>query len=394
MDTTGQIVIGCFALAVMLIGVTWRIAEMLTRPKTEKVGTVTEIVIFPLKSARGIKVKSATIGPHGLLFDRLWMLVDADGSFLSQRRVPKLATVEVDLPESEDAPLRVRAKGAKPLEVPVVRGGATKSVRVWDDRMVADDQGDVAAAWFASVLGLEGCRLMRMSERATRPCDARYTPTHLLGVGLLGVGATPMTAFSDGFPVLLASEASLADLNARLVARGKRAVPMDRFRPNITVAGRSPALAPFAEDGWTTVRVGEARGSGGCSFAAVKPCSRCKMPTIDQKTGKPDGASAATRRRAASPARRGEKTRDEDDDEGGGPAAEAEPTTTLATFRSGAWLGYRKREWKAAVFFGQNLVCVSRPGSALSVGDEVHAAPRRPPSSLFWRQERVKGVDY
>ena len=358
-------------LVVALFGALYAIAAWLTRPPPKTVGKVTSIIVYPLKSARGVPVQKHVLDERGLAFDRIWMVVDENGAFLSQRRAPKLATIEVKLPTSHQDPLRASAPGAKPLVAPVVHGDAS-SVRCWDDRCAAYDQGDAAAAWFANVLGVEGARLVRMADGARRQCDRRYAH------------AGSLTAFSDGFPLLLASEASLGELNQRLKARGKPTVPMNRFRPNVTIAGDAARLGPFDEDGWGGVSISGLRWPQrrhGVAFGVVKPCARCKMPTIDQVTGVPD-------KRGTSQATRGTP---DDDDEGGGPAAEAEPTATLRTFRSGQLLGYKKPGWKCDVFFGQNLVCHSPPGSTLAVGDEVEATPRRP-RGLF--SSGVRGVDW
>ena len=76
------------------------------------------------------------------------------------------------------------------------------------------------------------------------------------------------TAFSDGFPFLLASTESLADLSSRLPEPG---VPMNRFRPNIVVSGLSE---PWEEDTWAEFLAGEV------SFHAPKPCARCKVGSL------------------------------------------------------------------------------------------------------------------
>ena len=148
-------------IAVLALSALAYLAYLWTSPKAFCAGEVTAIYIYPLKSARGISVKSATLDERGLEFDRLWMAVDDDGTFLSQRRAPKLALIEVSLPKTDADPLQLRAPGARPLSVPVVHEVAntpTVSVRCWDDQCDAVDQGDEAAAWLATVLGVRGVR--------------------------------------------------------------------------------------------------------------------------------------------------------------------------------------------------------------------------------------------
>ena len=129
-------------------------------------------------------------------------------SAIFARTAPKLALIEASLPKTHDDALRLSAPEAPPLTVPVIRGSSagTTAVRVWDDRTAAVDQGDAAAAWCETVTGVEGARLVRMADGERRKCSTKYAPRGSL------------TSFSDGFPVLLASEASLGDLNRRLVS--------------------------------------------------------------------------------------------------------------------------------------------------------------------------------
>jgi len=78
-------------------------------------------------------------------------------------------------------------------------------------------------------------------------------------------------SLADGYPLLLTSRASLADLNRRLA----QPVGMARFRPNLVIDGAQP----FAEDNWQRLRIGEV------ILRVAKPCARCKVITIDQHTG-------------------------------------------------------------------------------------------------------------
>jgi hypothetical protein len=166
------------------------------------------------------------------------------------------------------------------------------------------------------------------------------------------------TAYSDGFPLLLAATESLDDLNARLAAADAPAVAMDRFRPNVVVGGVGPyGGAAWAEDGWAAlVRCGD-----GLRLDVVKPCSRCKIPTVDPRTGAFDGGDVSTD--------------DANDDDGGGPRALAEPTNTLRAFRTGKALGFKNPKWRDDVFFGQNVTHAA-PGAVLSVGDLLLIKPK------------------
>jgi hypothetical protein len=221
--------------------------------------------VYPVKGCRGLAPAAAWAVARGLEGDRRWMIVDGAGRFVSQRTRPRLAVVA---PEAAAGALVLRAPEREPLVVPLVADGgpagegAAGPVTVWYDTVAARDAGAAAAAWFEALLG-EPARLVFMPDDTRRAVDPAY--------------AAPgdIVSFADGFPWLLISAASLADLNARL----PRPLPMTRFRPNLVVSG----CAPYAEDGWRTLRIGEA------VFRVVKPCARCLVTTVDQETGEPDG---------------------------------------------------------------------------------------------------------
>lgn len=308
---------------------------------------VAEIVVYPVKSAAGVSVKTCVLDSQsGLALDRLWTVVDGRGAFMSQRRAPKLALIQPSLPESRKQPLKLSAPGMESIEVPQLEGGASGVVRIWTDQVEAVDQGDEVAAWLQKYLDVPGLRLVRMPPSTSRWCEKEFAP-------LLGTRA----AFSDAYPILLASTASLEDLNAKMPSP----LPMNRFRPNIVIQG----CAPWLEDSWLSSRV----RIGAHTFYVCKPCARCKMPTICQETGVAGGDAKAT-------------PDDDADDLGGGPKAGAEPTATLMTFRTGAHLGYDLPAWQDEVFFGQNIchlpTLLDRLGlkdtPTLAVGDAVAPA--------------------
>jgi uncharacterized protein YcbX len=194
------------------------------------------------------------------------MVVDEEGVFMSQRAYPKMALLTCSLPTSDEDGMTFTAPGMSSLQVSLCTdSSAAMDVMVWDDHIKADDQGADAAAWFTKYMGKK-CRLVRMQSSFVRATDAKF--------------AVSQTSLSDGFPILLASEESLADLNSRLVARGKEQIPMDRFRPNIVVkqvlSTQASSIA-FPEDLWGDLTIGT-----GAKMRSCKPCSRCSMPGVDQ----------------------------------------------------------------------------------------------------------------
>lgn len=219
---------------------------------------VSQIYVYPLKSAAGIALEQARVTRRGLAGDRRWMVVDEEGVFITQRTHPTLALVSA---READGTLRLAAPSMPPLAVAAPATLCERPVEVWEGRVPAADAGDEAARWLERYLG-RPCRLVYQPDAVRRPVDAEYA-----------VHADDHVSFADGYPLLLAAEASLADLNARL----QQPVPMNRFRPNLVVAG----TAPFEEDGWSGLTI------GGMRFHVVKPCARCTIITIDQATGEP-----------------------------------------------------------------------------------------------------------
>jgi uncharacterized protein YcbX len=244
---------------------------------------LTGLTTYPIKSAAGVPLSTWDVDDFGLRHDRRWMVIDDRGQAITQRELPRLALVR---PTLHTDCLLVEAPGMPPLELPLQPAwSVTTTATVWDDVCTAAWLGDHSAEWFSAALG-RSCSLVYMPDSTVRPANPAFAP------------ADTRVSFADAFPFLIISEESLADLNARMPVP----LPMNRFRPNLVIAGGSP----FIED------ILEQFTIGGIEFRRAKPCDRCVIPTTDQETGE-----------------RGK-----------------EPLRTLAT--------YRKQGRK--VFFGQNLV--------------------------------------
>jgi uncharacterized protein YcbX len=256
-----------------------------------------------VKSAAGIALDRAEVDEFGIRFDRRWMVVDAGGSFMTQREHPRLALIRTSIAQDR---LVLSLRGMPDLELPLVPTDTAEReiVTVWRDQVPALPQGAEAARW--------------LSEGLSTPCRLVFLPRDVIRPVRVGDVVSPArVGFADAFPFLLVTGEALDALNARL----EQAVSIDRFRPNIVVAGATP----HAEDRWQRIRIGE------IAFDVVKPCSRCVTITVDPHTGKPG----------------------------------SEPLRTLA--------GYRMEG--RDVNFGQNLVHLSR--GWLQVGDEVEVVVRR-----------------
>jgi hypothetical protein len=217
---------------------------------------VSEIAVYPVKSLAGVYPSRAELVETGFRHDREWMVVNEQGYFLTQREHPRMARIRTS---TSDAGLRLEVPGHPPLSVPVVEQGDRRTVRVWEDRCTAVDQGDAAAELLSDYLG-RPCRLVRMPRGARRELGDHYRVVPEMHVG-----------FADSAPFLIISRASLDDLNARL----ETPVSMSRFRPNIVVDGGQA----FQEDGWHRIRIGET------PFRVVRDCIRCEIITVDQDSG-------------------------------------------------------------------------------------------------------------
>ncbi|HEX4939758.1 MAG TPA: MOSC N-terminal beta barrel domain-containing protein [Candidatus Kapabacteria bacterium] len=258
------------------------------------------LAIYPLKSGRQVLVGSMSLDRFGPAGDRRWMLVDDAGRFVTQRTHPRMCLLSAV--ESVEG-LRLQAPGMPDIHVlrPVEGGAAV--VSVWEDQVDARLAGPDADAWCSRFLGMP-VRLVWMPESTYR----EVSPAHA------GEGHT--TGFSDGFPLLLATQSSLDLLNSQL----QEPVDWRRFRPNIVVAGD---LAPHAEDGWKRLRIGEVE------LAVVKPCSRCVIPSINPDTADKNG----------------------------------QILTVMRGYRAAA---------DGKTYFGQNVIVVTRPEVAvIRVGDPV-----------------------
>lgn len=227
------------------------------------------------------------------------MLVDEQGRFITARQYPKLALVTTSIDSDS---LQVSVNGREGLLIALQPAeNNRREVTLWKDTLEAVPVSKAADGWFSDYLGIR-CQLVQMTDDIIRTVDQAYGRPE------------DEVSFADGFPLLLISAASLADLNGRLATP----VSMRRFRPNVVVSG----CAAYAEDNWRRLRIGEVE------FTAVKACSRCVFTTIDPDTGikNPD----------------------------------KEPLRTLSTFR---------RRESGGVYFGQNLVPRNR--GQIHVGDAV-----------------------
>jgi uncharacterized protein YcbX len=231
--------------------------------------TIARLFVYPVKSCAGVELQEAQLAETGLDLDRAWMVVDESGEFVSQRELPRMALIRPTLRLSD---VVLRAPGMLALHLQIDTVEEPVRVRVWDDEVPAYDMGAVAAQWFSDFLGRK-LRLVRFDPEHRRLSNLKWTE-----------GVEAPNQFADGYPLLLASTASLDLLNAKLAAAGHAPVGIERFRPNIVLAG----LEAHDEDRLELLRI--ATGEGEVQLRPVKPCSRCTIPNVDPATAQVDPA--------------------------------------------------------------------------------------------------------
>ncbi len=231
-------------------------------------GIISRLFVYPIKSCAGVELPEVLLTDTGLEFDRAWMVVDAAGVFVTQRELPRMALI---CPQMKQMEMVLRAPGMLALHIAFDRVEGPVRVHLWKDEVAAYDMGDIAAQWFSDFLSEPGkpqkLRLVRFDPEHKRLANATWTQ-----------GIEALNQFADGFPVLVTSEASLAELNDRLIAAGHDAVNMQRFRPNVVLAG----IPTQDEDRVEALLI--ATDDGAAELKGVKPCPRCPIPDIDPLT--------------------------------------------------------------------------------------------------------------
>lgn len=283
---------------------------------------IERLFIYPVKSCAGIEVQDIVLYDTGLDLDRAWMVVDADGMFVTQREHAKLALVQPTLRRGE---LVLRAPGMLALHVNIDAVETATRVQVWDDTMPAFDMGDIAAQWFSDFLSLTPAGLP--GKGAARYRMVRFDPDHnrLASKQWTGSVEAPFQ-FADGFPILLTSTASMDSLNQKLEAGGHAKVGVERFRPNIVLSG----IEAHDEDRMAHLAIA---ADSNVELVPCKPCPRCPIPNIDPATG------------SSSP----------------------QVNDTLQAYRTNA-------QMNGAITFGMNAIIRAGVGATLRVGQVVTGA--------------------
>ncbi len=263
---------------------------------------IKHIFLHPVKSMMGQSVKEVAVSANGFEGDRQFVVISDRGKFRTARECPSLLLVKALY---ADGHLTLSAGGGLCVSVPLSATALElQTVKVWDDEVTGADMGDEVAHWLSNYLG-KASRLLSIVDASVRQGKYRGTPK----------------SFADAGPLLLTSDASLVDLNARL----ESPVRHQNFRPNIVIAGK---MEPFEEDLWEEIKIGDIH------MQVAWGCNRCVLTTVDPDSGKK--------------------------------SSQMEPIATLKTFRKAA---------DKNIYFGQNII--PRQAGIISVGDEVQIIARR-----------------
>lgn len=218
---------------------------------------VSGLYIHPIKSIGRISLTESTLDRFGLRWDRRWMLVDEENKFITQRQEARMTLIK---PFLEDEGFRIAAPGMEELWLPLEeQGEGDLEVTLFGLPSPATLLPKKYENWFSAYLN-RPARLVFMADNQTRLVDQHFAKQQ------------ESVAFSDGFPLLLISEDSLAAFNQGIDLE----LTHERFRPNIVIRGAEP----YAEDQWKKIKIGDQM------MEVVKPCSRCVIPSIDPKTAK------------------------------------------------------------------------------------------------------------
>jgi uncharacterized protein len=279
---------------------------------------ISQLFVYPVKSCGAVQVNEALLTDTGLEFDRAWMVVDEKNEFVTQRQLPRMCLIQPQLKHTE---MVLRAPGMLALHIALDKVEQPCRASVWGQDCAAFDMGDVAAQWFTDFLRqewpvglpIQKLRLVRFDPEHQRLSNTKWTNN-----------VEALNQFSDGYPILVASQASLDGLNQRLTAQGHAQVTMQRFRPNVVLQG----VEAHDEDRTSSMHISTSEGT--VELALVKPCPRCPIPNVNPHTGVPS----------------------------------PEVGDTLQTYRQDARL-------QGAVSFGMNAITLSGVDQVLRVGQTV-----------------------
>ncbi|XP_053239114.1 mitochondrial amidoxime reducing component 2-like isoform X1 [Podarcis raffonei] len=264
---SSRLALFCASVAVVGLGAAaaWRWGRRRARRELVRVGAVSSLAIYPVKSCQGLPLESAELTKLGVrsgdLRDRFWLVIKEDGHMVTARQEPRLVLVSVNC---ENGLLILNAPEMKELTIPITapKNNPVKTCRVFGLDIQGRDCGDEVAHWFTTFLKSEPYRLVHYeTNMAPRKCEKIHKPFQ----------PNDEVPYSDCAPLLIISDASMEDLNSRM----EKKINMRHFRPNITVSG----CGAYEEDTWGKVIIGDVE------LREVMACGRCLLTTVDPENG-------------------------------------------------------------------------------------------------------------
>lgn len=217
-----------------------------------------EIIVYPVKSLGGVSLKESTVLQSGLEFDRRWVLVNENYVFVSQRNLPKMATLAVNI-NTDSIYVHEKNNEQNGINIPIDPiSNNPINVTVWDDEIESFAYKSEINDWFKNYLG-QKLILVKMNPDKMRQRSLTVEPFQ------------SKMSYADGYPFLVLSKASVQQISDEI----GESIDIRQFRPNLILDD----CLPFEEDEMKQFSIGEVK------FNMVKPCKRCKMIGINQDSG-------------------------------------------------------------------------------------------------------------
>src|SRR5271168_2415343 len=131
--------------------------------------TISDLFVYPVKSCAGVRMKEVSIVSTGFELDRNWMVVDADGNFVTQREHSMLALVKPQL----NGDITLTAPDMAPLHVSADGGGEPVTITLSGETHGAMATTPEADAWFGKYLG-GTFRLVKCDPETLRKGGVQY----------------------------------------------------------------------------------------------------------------------------------------------------------------------------------------------------------------------------
>jgi len=259
-------------------------------PNLPEPSEIVSLRIYPIKSCRGMQFDKARLLRSGLHLDRNWMFVDAEKmEFLTIRTDATMTLIDTAF-DSKQTELTISVHGTddsvtvatQPSKEWLEANCTHERVTIWGKETDAYSYGDEINKIFNGHFK----KPVKLVYKGPEPRPATGSASATL------YGKEVPHMFADLMSIQIASEASLADLNAHLKESDSPIdeLTIERFRPNIVIKGN----LPWEEDRWKTVQIvtiDHAREQlRRVNLDVVCRCARCHVPNVD-----PDTAEQHTR---------------------------------------------------------------------------------------------------